>query len=349
MSDVILYAALKQNIQLQQELLSFCSGGSGITESFYETPQPAGYPIVGAGSSDNCPQIVIDWVKNLKPQVKVGQPNGFKVCDTSGYFRCGSNCSFTVPAGVCRVQFQLWGPGSGTSSNCCCGGSPFGPSGAYTVVELDVTPGNVYCLCSGCAQCCYAYQTTPGICGGPTFVCGPGLNVCADSGISCYNFWAANIQAAGHGQGTDCGIPHFDGCSASSCGGWNFCWDSGQDNTCILHAFSSRTFAYACAGTGRNLVCYGLNGLWPAMVIGQDLTSGTFSISTPVFGYENCVCRQTWAGSTCSGCCRSPLSGGNTLAIPGAGGHAAMVFSGCNACGGDSGRMGMVCASWTCN
>jgi hypothetical protein len=24
------------------------------------------------------------------------------------------------------------------------------------------------------------------------------------------------------------------------------------------------------------------------------------------------------------------------------------VFGGCNACGGDSGRMGMICVSWCC-
>jgi hypothetical protein len=82
------------------------------------------------------------------------------------------------------------------------------------------------------------------------------------------------------------------------------------------------------------------------MCIGSDLQTGTFSVSTPVFGFENCVCCQPWGGTTCSGCCRGWLAGGNTLGVPGAGGYSSQVFGGCNACGGDSGRMGMICVSW---
>ena len=143
--------------------------------------------------------MVTNWEATLKPFVET-RANGMKTCDTSGYYRCGSQCNWTVPSGVTNVQFQLWGPGGGTSSNCCCGGNPFGPSGAYAVVQMDVTAGDVYCLCGGCAYCCCGRQTTPGICGTPTFISGPGLCICADSGISCYCHWGARYKCDSNWQ-----------------------------------------------------------------------------------------------------------------------------------------------------
>lgn len=347
MADVILYAALRENQNLTQELLDICSSSSstGIGTSFYTSPRPAGYPYVGGTAltlGPQTPQIVLDWSCNVTPYVNTTCP-GFKVCDTSGSFRCNACCSWTVPGGVTRVQFQVWGAGSGTSTMCCCGGAPFGASGAYAMVQMNVTPGEVYLLCAGCAFCCFASQTDPGLCGNPSLVCGPGLNFCADGGISCYCFWGADIAALGVGDGSTAGLPRFDSCAANCCSGWNFCWDSATDSTEICHAFSRQTWSVLCAGTGRCLCCWGINGIWPAITIGSSLSSGTFTIAPPVFGFERCTCCEAFGGTTCSGCARSAASG--FMQIPGAGGYAAQVYGGCNACGGDSGRMGMVCVT----
>lgn len=353
MSDVILYAALKENQKLNTELLQLCTGGASASISdFAEGAISAGYPYTSAGGASAetpgtcCPTALVEWTQVLTPFVETNT-YGFKVCDTSGYYRCGSSCTWCVPPGVTRVQFQIWGPGGGTSGNCCCGGSPFGPSGAYAVVKMDVTPGNCYCLCGGCAYCCYANQNQPGICGSPSFVAGPGLNVCADSGVSCYNYWAQDINASGHGQGSSCGVPHFDGCSVSSCDGFNFCWDTGNDNTTICHAYSRQTWHLVCGNESCNIEAYGLNGMWPSMNIGQDLQNSTYSVSPPVFGYENMTCCVQWTGNTCRGCCYSAQNGYQQG--PGFGGFADRKFGGCDGCGGDSGGMGMICVSWECN
>ena len=353
MSDVILQAAIKANLALTNERLAV-STGSTVKESYYATPQAVGYPY-GSGTSSGsynaqCPIIVQNWKSVLTPLIQSGS-TGINVCDNSGYYRCDRSCNFTVPAGVTRVQFQLWGPGASTSGQCCCGGWPFGPSGAYTAVRLNVTPGEVYCICTGCAYCCQASQTTPGICGTPTWICGPGLAVCADSGISCYCYWNADLGSTS----CACAIPAYsagstatgsDTCAPNGCSGWNFCWDSGSDDTTVCHAFSRATWKYNCASTTRNLVCYGLNGVWPHMKIGSDLSTGTCSVAPPIFGYENCMCVEVWSsGGTCWGCYRAAQSG--YMQIPGVGGYAGRVFGGCDAnSGGDWGRMGMVCISY---
>jgi hypothetical protein len=344
MSDVILYAALKENARLTKEYID--SKGTGVSITYYQTPQSPGYPYASTSAvTPTCPQVVQDWSRLLNPLVTI-DPNGFKVCNGDGQFRCNACCLWTVPAGATRAQFQLWGPGGGTSNNCCCGGAPFGPSGAYVVVQMDVVPGQSYTLCSGCAVCCCASQTTPGGQGSPTFVTGTGLCVCAEGGNPCYCCWNRDINSGTCG----CAIPAVgqggaDFCAAHGCSGWNFCWDTGGDDTTVCHAFSYVTWNVSCAGTGRNLLCYGMNGLWPYMKIGPNLNSGTLSVSTPVFGFESCVRQESWdSGGTCHGHCRHASQG--FLQIPGAGGYASRVFGGCNACGGDYGRMGMVCVSW---
>lgn len=355
MSDVILYAAIKENIQLQQELLEFCTGGAGIGISFYEDgANQDGYPYGGEATVSNfsaCPPLVNDWVTNLCPVLNTDLTCGFKVCDTSSYYRCGNNCTWCVPPGVCCAQFQLWGPGSGTSGQNCCGGSPFGPSGAYMVIQMPVTPGECYCLCSGCAYCCYASQTTPGICGSPSYIRngGNGFCACADSGISCYCHWNEDI-----GTSVVCGrlLPSFDSCSPRSCSGYNFCWDN-SNGVEICHAFASRTTFHLVnsPSDGRTVEYYGLNGLWPAIKLNNNFHISDGGYSTPVFGFESCVCKACYCGidgnESRYGCYYGADEG--FLQIPGAGGYHTYSCGGAGDCRGDSGRMGMICVSYTCN
>ena len=360
MSDVILYAAIKENERLQRELIELCAGGGGSFD--YTQPAPAGYPYnstSGSGGGGNefsaCPSIVTNWVNNLCPKVCPSQTYGFKVCDNSGNYRCNRNCNWSVPSGVSNVQVQMWGPGAGTSGNCCCGGSPFGPSGAYMVMQFCVNQSETYCFCSGCAYCCWGEQTTPGICGSPTyFRSTSGIQACADSGISCFCYWNEDLKS----NTSTCGhrIPDPDQkggtCSANRCSGWNFCWDTGNDESSACHAFASRTTFHVTqqASDAREITQYGLNGLWPAHCTGSDLNQGT-GFSTPVFGFESCVCQATYSGADMNegqrGCYWNAPNG--YMRIPGAGGYHTYSCGGGNACQGDSGRMGMICVSWECN
>jgi hypothetical protein len=83
------------------------------------------------------------------------RPHGFLCYDTV-YHRCNREGTFTVPAGVSKVQVQLWGPGSGSGGYCCQGFSMPGPTGAYMLIDnLEVTPGDTLCYCAGCSYCCY--------------------------------------------------------------------------------------------------------------------------------------------------------------------------------------------------
>ena len=114
MSDILLHAAIKE-----KDRLTAASGGGGGGLSSYENPQPGDTPGVAAGGAN--PIMVNCWQAALTP-LACPRSNGFKVCDTSGYYRCGADCNWCVPAGVDKVLFQVWAPGGGTSTNCCCGG-----------------------------------------------------------------------------------------------------------------------------------------------------------------------------------------------------------------------------------
>ena len=293
--------------------------------------------------------VVDAWKQWVTPNIET-RTNGFKVCNTDGsYWRCDALCTWTVPAGVTSVQFQLWGPGGGTSSQCCCGGAPFGPSGAYMLAKLNVTAGDVYTLCAGCAYCCFASQTTPGIAMTPTYITGPGLSICAMGAIPCIAVWSCDVGAL-----TNAGnlmLPSQDNCSATQCSGWNFCWDSGDDNTYVPHAFSSSAnWCVKCTDSSKNQQYWGVQGLWPAVCLGASLSACFSSISTPVVGFECCVMAfefpngQTCQGQGTGGCYYGAASG--YLRIPGAGGSGLVMTGGGAASGGDSGRFGMICVSY---
>lgn len=350
MSDILVHAAIAENQTILKKWVQNTVDPGGVTGlEWYADNQHTGYPIKGKqwGSYEhsNCPLIVQQWKKYLTPVVK-SHTNGFKVCDTSGYFRCGSSCTWTVPSGVTSVQFQLWGPGGGTSGQCCCGGAPFGPSGSYMVSTVPVTPGQSYCLCSGCAVCCYANQTTPGLLGSPTYIVGSnGYSVCAEGGYSCVPQWNADV---GSNVQHSCALPTQDGCGPDSCSGWNFCWDSSDDNLYVPHAFSSKTWYVLSAASSVN---YGVPGTYPSLCIGPGslyCTSCTFS--APVFGFENCTCKHVVGPAMCDGCggCHWSAQQGYQQ-IPAVGGYAGYVCAGYSSGCGDAGGMGMICVSYNCN
>lgn len=122
----------------------------------------------------------------LLDQTAVGSNHLCVYDSATGDLRCGAACSWTVPEGATRVQFQLWGAGGGTGGGMCCGGSPPGNTGAYATTIIDAVPGEIYTLCAACAWCCCGYCTqTMNNRSDPSYVTGAGLtNLCATSGYS---------------------------------------------------------------------------------------------------------------------------------------------------------------------
>ena len=354
MSDILIHAAITENQKQLRDWVQKTVDPNGIyDETWFSTETSrAGVPIKGKTWTDypmsNCPLIVKCWNKYLKPKVVTTHANGFKVCDTSGYFRCGASCTWCVPPGVTSVQFQLWGHGGGNSGQCCCGATPFGPSGGYMVSTVAVTPGQCYCLCAGCAYCCYANQTTPGMNYVPTFITSgnTGYSVCVDGAYSCIPQWNADV--GGNAQNS-CQMPTQDGCSPQSCSGWNFCWDSNDDDFYVPHAFSSQTWHVLNAASSVN---YGVPGTYPSFCISKasNLHCNSCQIAAPVFGFEGCTCTLVVGPSMCDGYGGCYYSAQNGIQqIPAMGGYGGYVCGGYSPGCGDAGGMGMICVSYNCN
>lgn len=360
MSDILASAAMIEN---QKTLVTYLKSQSSTgvptlpDDSGFRgtTGTLSGWPLKTTKNWCGIPinaqqQVVSDaWKTWVSPNIET-RTNGFKVCNTDGaYWRCDASCTWTVPAGVTNVQFQIWAPGGGTSSQCCCGGAPFGPSGAYMLTKLNVTAGDVYTLCAGCSYCCWASQTTPGLTNTPSYITGPGLSICANGPVVCATCWSLDVGATTNANNTQ--WPSQDNCAPTQCSGWNFCWDSSDDNTYVPHSFSSyANWCVKCSDTSKNQQYWGVQGLWPSMVLGSSLSSCFQSISTPVVGFENHTVAMDWPngyacqGGSVGGCYYNAPSG--YLRIPGAGGFGLVMTGGGASIGGDAGRFGMVCVSW---
>jgi hypothetical protein len=112
------------------------------------------------------------------------------------------------------------------------------------------------------------------------------------------------------------------------------------------YTFSCHTKFY---GTATGGTVYGISGMYPIVMFGgMSQCHCGFSKAAPVYGFElQSQCLVCYCGATCSGCNFAPGIGPNPMMCnPGSGGSGGPVAGGCNACGGDSGRMGMVCVRW---
>ena len=135
-----------------------------------------------------------------------------------------TTCTWTVPAGVCRVTFEIWGGGGGggnkgTNCNCCSRGGP-GSGGGYSKKTINTIPGSQYTVVAGKAGVSsQGYGSFCGICcdgcaGGVSYVTGAGLtSFCATGGLggksdfetNCYSHCGCNFytQVPGCGFGGD--------------------------------------------------------------------------------------------------------------------------------------------------
>jgi len=264
--------------------------------------------------------------------------------DSSGYFRCGANCTWTVPNDASKVQFQIWGAGAGSNGARCCGGSPFGATGAYATVIIDAVPGCEYTLCAGCATCCYAEYGSNSGCSGDSYVTGYGLsNFCAEGGnsrISCpMCLLHSDTCCRWRAEGQPCAGP----CICGS-GSW-YCFDN-SCATCgeIPWIVDTNRGYYGSADSGE---VFGLPSIFSSKSCLNDNNYG-YHIHPPQIGpchteqSGSCSC-QDFTSSTCGGCCCQACDG--CREFPGGGGTAVHVMSGCCRCG-DAGRAGMVRVTW---
>ena len=271
-----------------------------------------------------------------------------KVCDTSGYYRCGGSCTWTVPAGATKARFQIWGSGGGANkAPCCCGHTPFGSTGAWASVIIPVQAGWSYELCGGCAYCCYAYTTSGSQrwSGCPSYVQGCHLcGFCADGGQGSLGTWNAM-----RGNYCTCRIAALtnDNQGARICNyGGDWCY-TGETFNCIPYIAGAGYHGSICeleCPTFENTI-YGLRGIWPMQC--WDTNHYGWEQHAPIMGFDTeTQCCSTFTSGNCCGYNCGAWTGNGCLRYPAAGGWGSHAMGGGNGLCGDSGKFGMVCVQW---
>ena len=356
--DVLVYSALNEQASLkkqvadkQKELFdlkqnaSAGGGGGGNAEAMAKSW------LTGQSSVERelqlCPQTPEKWTCMYGGE---GWTGGFKVCDATGYFRCGTSCTWTVPSGITKARFQLWGAGGGANHpSRCCGFALFGSTGAYLSVIIPVSAGQSYNLCGGCAYCCWgeAWSSASRLRGCPSYVTGPGLcYVCAEGGDGSMGMYYGMRM----GKQNPCYGPCMN--NAGNNGEWGrvcncgsmACFTGGNSGGFIEYLSGSGYYGTtAVASPTAENVIYGLRGQWSRWCI-HDNNYGCF-YHPKVIGFEevtNCV--QSFTSPSCCGGGWRAQSG--YLQVPSSGGWMSHAMGGCVSMCGDAGRMGMVCVSY---
>lgn len=274
-----------------------------------------------------------------------GWASGFSVCDTSGSYRCGASCTWTVPAGCTCARFQIWGAGAGSGYACCCGFSPFGGTGAYASVIIPVTEGDTYTLCAGCAYCCYADAGGNNASGCPSYVTGTGLtNFCAEGGEG--NLYCELLTRGVIGATTCAYCTYLGGCLCNSAS--DVCWQSNQGQAGSPACCWDNTFGFISScktfyGSATEGDVYGVRGSFGYISVNCNGT--IYAIHPPIYGFAtSSCCACIFTTNNTGGCCASAPVG--PLRIPGAGGYANFKCAGNTTPAGDAGKFGMVCVSF---
>ena len=266
---------------------------------------------------------------------------GLRIWDSAGgNFSQGICCLWTVPAGATCARFQIWGAGGNSSASACCGGSPFGSTGAYASAIIPVTAGNTYTLCAGCVYCCWSYCGSDGRRPGcSSFVIGPGLsNFCANGGEGKLGSWMAHYGKASHWRVSFHTSPDAGSCIC--CCGTSYCFINSCATCGEIPHIPGAT--YHGTTTSGSLV-YGIRGMWPRIC--YDTNHFGYQIHPPIYCFENCTqCCQTWTSGCIVGGCRKACCG--CLQVPSAGGWAHIAMAGSNYQCGDMGRAGQVCVEF---
>jgi len=186
---------------------------------------------------------------------------GSKVIQNESNAGCGATCTWTVPTGATKVQFQVWGAGANGSAGECCGMGIPGGNAAYATITIDAVAGCQYALTAACSLCCCMHYgalsgfstpkcTTPDnqLKACPSFVTGFGLtNFCAEGGMhvdACR--YKETLLIDRHGskwqslittKAATCGNPmcnYFVGESLTNADGW--CLYEGAPWMCMANA-----------------------------------------------------------------------------------------------------------------
>ncbi len=296
---------------------------------------------------------------------RISNTNYLKVCGSGQTWVCGygASCTWTVPSGVTRVKFQVWGAGHGSNPGCCCGGQSWGSTGAYAEMTMDATPGESYTVCAGCScnkRCC-SNDTTG--CGCASGVTGPGICCLFADGAGCYteNCNNMNLTRCEIGLGSACyRFQNFYCSQGGSC--WcsygEYCHGGSCDTCGMIGVYPNCCYQNpcSCACSNRNAIdqvqrthrgihgggCFDTNhyGRMTAHPI-IDADTG-LNWNKPGNG-SVCYCAYYDSGSCCGGCTVT----GSWDWHPGYGGAYTHVMGGSNTHKGDTGRGGMVQISWS--
>ncbi len=371
--DVLVYSALNEQAALKKEIHEKQQCLFDLKKNILETGGGGGAAAVD-GFAEHCAKAWFDETSNqfekkmwrcpgemstlFKPYEgqatgEFAWTDGITICDASGTWRCGSDCTWTVPSGATKARFQLWGSGGGANkAPCCCGHTPFGSTGAYASVVIPVTSGWAYTLCGGCAYCCYAYTTSGSNrwSGCPSYVQGCHLNnFCADGGQGPLGTW--NAMRGNYCTCRLSAITH-DSEGAYICNyGGDWCY-TGASFNCIPYVSGAGYHGSICeieSPTYENVI-YGLRGTWPMQC--WDGNHYGWEQHAPIWGgtgstwMAETICCGSFSSGTCCGYNCGAWTGNGCLKYPGAGGWGSHAMGGSNALCGDSGKFGMVCVSW---
>lgn len=370
MSDILVYSATTEKARLEQLKESLGSSALNLEDSQITVEGITGPTFLGSATPYYVPvdggrkpsDIGAQWC-GIFGDLAASKSFGIQVCDTTNYKRCGSTCTFTVPAGVERITYQMWGAGTGSATICCCGGSPYGTNGSFAIGEFDVVAGDIICMNAACAYCCYADGTsTPGQAVSATclrHVSGANcFTICAPSGPTpqvCRWHCALTEQGLSPYPSCQLWMPALDktSCTMGFCGGcWQFCWDATDDSGFVPMAydpFCIPSFTGQSNFDAKNATLYGIPAMWGEMSVGTNWCNdpNSYLLNAPVFGFPNINCKADMNISTCCpGCCFRACTG--IQSAPGIGGFPSRMISGGGGCYGDAGGMGMICLSYNC-
>lgn len=292
----------------------------------------------------------------------LNRTNLLKVCGTNWKCGEGANCTWTVPAGVTRAKFQLWGAGAGGHAACCCGGVPYNFTGAYAEMVLDVTAGDSYTICAGCTcqrSCCSNNQFGVGC---MSYVSGNGIcclkadGACHDQ-VICESFNCTRTNTSG-AAGSGCRRYQSICCTSSGlcyCNYGDYCGTG--CSTCGVVATSN-----ACNGSaavkGCVCACDNRNAIQGVQYTHTGLGGGG-CLDTNMYGYHirpPIIDADTGRMFSCeTGCWCLNVNNGQTVGAcnahgwdfhPGMGGTGTLNYGGCANLKGDYGRGGLVQVSW---
>ena len=354
--DVLVYSALneqsslKKQVAAKQKELFDLKANQGSGEAAGDPDDMAKSWLSGSDSVEKylqiCPEDTDKWACIYGGADWTGE---LLVRNNDGYYRCGCQCTWTVPSGATKARFQLWGAGGGANHpGRCCGYTLFGSTGAYLSVIIPVSSGNQFSICSGCAYCCWAesWSGAQRLRGCPSYVTGPGLcYLCAEGGDGGHGMY----HGMRLGKQNPCYAPCLNNPGANmdfrTCYyGSSMCRNSGQTGGFFDYVAGAGYYGTTAVSnpTAENII-YGIRGIWNKWCI-HDNTYGCFH-AAPVYGFEtSSKCVQSFDSNTCCGGGWRAQNG--YLQIPGAGGWMSHAMGGCVSFCGDQGRFGMVCVQY---